>query len=304
MEPTRRALHFVFKVGDRAKTAFFYRQVLGMKFLRHEEFEKGCEATCNGPYDGKWSKSMVGYGPEDDHFVVELTYNYGIGSYAMGNDFHGITIQSKEVFENASSIAPPEAVVNRAGAGKITLKSPDGHLFHVIDAPSPGADPVVSVAIASSKIQNSIEFWHGILDLKVFAKEEGRVTLGFAENMCKLELVDVGGPVDHAKAFGRIAFSCPSQELADIQTKVEEKATALGGNVKTPLVSLDTPGKATVQVVILSDPDEHEICFVGDEAFRELSSVDLKADQLLEAAMAADKSGEWYAKKGKDKPSA
>ena len=31
---------------------------------------------CNGPYDGKWSKSMVGYGPEDDHFVAELTYNY------------------------------------------------------------------------------------------------------------------------------------------------------------------------------------------------------------------------------------
>lgn len=30
---------------------------------------------------------MVGYGPEDDHFVVELTYNYGIGTYQMGNDF-------------------------------------------------------------------------------------------------------------------------------------------------------------------------------------------------------------------------
>lgn len=39
------------------------------------------------PYDGKWSKSMVGYGPEDSHFVVELTYNYGIGTYKLGNDF-------------------------------------------------------------------------------------------------------------------------------------------------------------------------------------------------------------------------
>lgn len=27
----RRALHFVFKIGDRAKTATFYRDVLGMK---------------------------------------------------------------------------------------------------------------------------------------------------------------------------------------------------------------------------------------------------------------------------------
>jgi len=30
---------------------------------------------------------MVGYGAEDDHFVVELTYNYGIKNYKLGNDF-------------------------------------------------------------------------------------------------------------------------------------------------------------------------------------------------------------------------
>lgn len=30
---------------------------------------------------------------------------------------------------------------------------------------------------------------------------------------CKLELHDVGGPVDHATAFGRIAFSCPREQV-------------------------------------------------------------------------------------------
>lgn len=34
MMALRRALHFVFKVGDRTKTATFYRDVLGMK-VRH-----------------------------------------------------------------------------------------------------------------------------------------------------------------------------------------------------------------------------------------------------------------------------
>ena len=70
------------------------------------------------------------------------------------------------------------------------------------------------------------------------------------------------------------------------------------GKIQTPLVSLDTPGKATVQVVILSDPDSHEICFVGSEAFEELSWVDPKADELLDGAMAKDKSKEWFQKKG------
>ena len=35
---------------------------------------------------------MVGYGPEDDHFVIELTYNYGIKSYQRGNDYHVMVI--------------------------------------------------------------------------------------------------------------------------------------------------------------------------------------------------------------------
>ena len=58
------------------------------------------------------------------------------------------------------------------------------------------------------------------------------------------------GPVDFASAFGRIAFSCLSKELPDI----EKKAKDTGNTILTPLVSLDTPGKATVQVVILADP--------------------------------------------------
>jgi catechol 2,3-dioxygenase-like lactoylglutathione lyase family enzyme len=44
----RRSLHYVFKIGNREKTFQFYTDVLGMKILRHEEFDKGCTATCNG----------------------------------------------------------------------------------------------------------------------------------------------------------------------------------------------------------------------------------------------------------------
>lgn len=71
--------------------------------------------------------------------------------------------------------------------------------------------------------------------------------------------------------------------------------------ILTPLVSLDTPGKATVQVIILADPDGHEICFVGDEAFRELSKVDPEGNKLLDDAIAGDKSDEWFAAQKKPK---
>lgn len=32
---------------------------------------------------------MVGYGPESSHFVIELTYNYGVSSYEMGKTHTG-----------------------------------------------------------------------------------------------------------------------------------------------------------------------------------------------------------------------
>lgn len=40
---------------------------------------------------------------------------------------------------------------------------------------------------------------------------------------------------------------------------LQEEVAVQGHRVLTPLVSLDTPGKATVQVVILADPDGHEV---------------------------------------------
>ena len=72
----------------------FLKDNLGMTVLRHEEFDQGCEATwyilvyvfffhllfpnstcfSNGPYQNRWSKTMIGYGPESSNFVLEITY--------------------------------------------------------------------------------------------------------------------------------------------------------------------------------------------------------------------------------------
>lgn len=292
----RRALHFVFKVGDRTKTATFYRDVLGMKILRHEEFEEGCKASCNGPYDGKWSKTMVGFGPEDDHFVAELTYNYGVGEYRLGNDFLGLTLQSSQAVSNAKHLGWPLTQVEE---GLYLTHAPGGYPFYLIDKEQPLSDPVQKVCLAVSDLQRSTRYWSTLLGMNVLARNEQRKTvlMGFADSQCKLELQDVSGPVDHATAFGRIAFSCPRDQLPDLETLMKKE----NQKILTPLVSLDTPGKATVEVVILGDPDGHEICFVGDEAFKQLSMVDPQGNELLNKAMTEDKSEEWFAKHKRQK---
>lgn len=50
-------------------------------------------------------------------------------------------------------------------------------------------------------------------------------------------------------------------------------------------------------MVILADPDGHEICFVNEDGFSDLSRRDPAGASLLAAAMEQDKSGEWYAQR-------
>lgn len=275
-----RALHYVFKIGDRKLTAQFYREVLGMKVLRHEEFADGCEAACNGPYANRWSKTMIGYGPEDNHFVVELTYNYPIKSYETGNDFIGIAVRSREALVRAKQLNWPILPGN-------VLEAPGGYKFFIIDEPQPtDKDPVEKVILASSNLQRSLDYWNNLLGLKVFEKSERSAVLGFKEAEAKLELQEISDPINRAKAYGRIAFSVPLEEQDVIDAKVKEA----NATILTPLISLDTPGKATVRVIILADPDGHEICFVDDENFRKLSAFDEDGDKLLNRYINKDQS--------------
>lgn len=76
---------------------------------------------------------MVGYGPEDDHFVAELTYNYGVSTYKLGNDFCGLTIKSSQVLNNAKTLSWP--VVEEGGLSY--LEAPGGYRFYVVDEEQP-----------------------------------------------------------------------------------------------------------------------------------------------------------------------
>uniref|UniRef100_A0A6P7FX40 Glyoxalase domain-containing protein 4 n=1 Tax=Diabrotica virgifera virgifera TaxID=50390 RepID=A0A6P7FX40_DIAVI len=278
MSLSGRALHFVFKIPNRKESMRFYFQVLGMKLLRHEEFAEGCEATCNGPYDGRWSKTMVGYGEEDNHFVIELTYNYGITNYKKGNDFEKITIKSNEALERAKEQNWP--VEN----GNI-LVAPGGYRFQIVDEPQPSdRDPMDSVTLNVSNLKKSIEYWNGILGLKIFKTNDKSALLGFKENEAKLEIQEISEAIDRGEAFGRIAFSIPHAEQEPLSTKINENNC----KVLTPLTVLPTPGKADVRVLILADPDGHEICFVDDEGYRQLSQPDYRSERVLNVQMRKD----------------
>jgi len=145
---SRRALHYVFKISEREKTIDFFQNTLRMLPLRHEEFKEGCAAACNGPYDNQWSKTMMGYGAEDTNFVVELTYNYTIGSYKLGNDFQGLTISVPESF-----VAKFEEIDQDKNG---YVAAPDGYRFYY----EKGKDfRIKTVKLACTSLKDSVVYW-------------------------------------------------------------------------------------------------------------------------------------------------
>lgn len=303
----RRSCHWVFKVPHRPSTFEFYN-ALGTIPLRHEEFTEGCEAACNGPYDGHWSKTMVGYGPEDTHFVFELTYNYGLREYDYKSDLLAITIKSKAAVKAIK--ANREAfTITKEDKNGLEVEAPGGYPFVLLDEDvAAGADPVQSVTLASSDTAKTVAYWSGLLDMSVVSQDAFGCTLSYGDGQAQLKFVHAPirrpvwstappATVEHGTAAGRICFGVPRAQLPGVQKMMTEKEQA----ILTPLVTLPTPGKADVDVVIMADHDGYEICFVGDEAFRELSAVDPKAQELLQAAIDKDESDKWHEKQAAKK---
>ena len=235
---------------------------------------------------------MIGYGNEDTNFVIELTYNYGIRKYERGNDFNYLKVLSNSVFEN---IKNKEYSSKLRSDGFYEIQDPDGYKFLVGKAKS-NENYISTLSLFVTNLEISKNYWNKILKAKLNTEDLSMIELSFDYLNFNLVLEKSNlEKIDHAKAYGRVAFSCPTEELKPLQTEIEKNQQT----VLTPYIQLDTPGKATVSVVILADPDGHEICFVGDKEFRELSQLDPNGEKLLDDAINEDKSDEWHEKKNK-----
>ncbi|MBF0254969.1 MAG: lactoylglutathione lyase [Gammaproteobacteria bacterium] len=133
-----RILHTMLRVGDLDRSIHFYTQVLGMRELRRKEYP-----------EGKFTLAFVGYGDEADNTVIELTYNWGVDSYELGNAFGHMALEVDDVYAAAERMKAAGAkVLREAGpmnAGQTIiafLADPDGYPIELIGKRShrPGED--------------------------------------------------------------------------------------------------------------------------------------------------------------------
>jgi len=117
------------RVGNLEKSKDFYCNVLGMKLIRQKDYP-----------GGKFTLAFVGYGDESDHTVIELTYNWGVEKYDLGDGYGHIALGVDDIYGTCDLIKTKGGQVTREpgpmkhGSTVIAfVTDPDGYKIELID---------------------------------------------------------------------------------------------------------------------------------------------------------------------------
>jgi lactoylglutathione lyase len=124
-----RILHTMLRVGDVDRAIGFYTNVLGMRLLRRTDRP-----------EQKYTLAFVGYGDESEGAVLELTYNYGVDRYDLGDGYGHVAIEVTDAKAACDAVRAKGGTVTRE-AGPVKggttviafVQDPDGYKIELIE---------------------------------------------------------------------------------------------------------------------------------------------------------------------------
>ena len=125
-----RMLHTMLRVRDLDKSLKFFCEDLGMRVLRKQDYP-----------EGKFTLAFVGYGGEDDHTVLELTYNWDQDKpYELGGGYGHIAIGVPDIYKTCEElekkgvkIVRPPGPMKHGTTVIAFLEDPDGYKVELIE---------------------------------------------------------------------------------------------------------------------------------------------------------------------------
>lgn len=124
-----RILHTMLRVTNIDKSIAFYTEVMGMKLLRKHDYPSG-----------RFTLAFVGFQPESEGAVIELTHNWDTDAYVLGDAFGHIAIQVDDAYAACDSVKQRGGLVTReAGPMKggttviAFVQDPDGYKIELIE---------------------------------------------------------------------------------------------------------------------------------------------------------------------------
>ncbi|KAI6687520.1 hypothetical protein NL676_024348 [Syzygium grande] len=131
---THRFLNAVIRVGDLNRTVEFYKECFGMQLLSQKDFP-----------EKKYTKAIVGFGPQESHFVLELIYIYGVEKYEVGTAWAHFGIAAEDIYPIVEKVRQAGGVVTREpgtneGGSQVYafVEDPNGYSFELLQrGPTP-----------------------------------------------------------------------------------------------------------------------------------------------------------------------
>ena len=123
-------LHTMLRVRDLDKSIDFYTKFLGMTLLRKREVP-----------EAKYTYVFVGYGPEDTHAVLELSYNWEQDEdYEIGTAYGHIALGVRGIYDICDKLEAAGVKIPRKpgpvkhGTTHIAfIEDPDGYKIEIVD---------------------------------------------------------------------------------------------------------------------------------------------------------------------------
>lgn len=116
------------RVGDLDRSLDFYTNVLGMQLLRRNDYP-----------EGRFTLAFVGYGPESEQAVLELTHNWDTKSYDTGSGYGHVAIAVDDAYRTCDEVKRRGGKVTREpgpmkhGTTVIAfVEDPDGYKIEFI----------------------------------------------------------------------------------------------------------------------------------------------------------------------------
>ncbi|WP_438952401.1 lactoylglutathione lyase [Porticoccus sp.] len=123
-----RLLHTMLRVRNLDASIRFYTDVLGMRLLRRKDFP-----------DGRFTLAFLGYGDESENTVLELTHNWDVSTYNLGDAYGHIAIGVEDVYAACERIRTSGGkVIREPGPMKhgstvlAFVEDPDGYKIELL----------------------------------------------------------------------------------------------------------------------------------------------------------------------------
>jgi lactoylglutathione lyase len=124
-----RILHTMLRVGDLDRSIKFYTEVIGMSLLSRKDYP-----------DGKFTLAFLGYGRNPEHAEIELTHNWGVEKYELGNAYGHIALGVDDIYKVCDQIRAAGGTITREpgpmkhGTTVIAfVQDPDGYKVELIE---------------------------------------------------------------------------------------------------------------------------------------------------------------------------